>query len=285
MATKAVLVTESTGKKILRRVLRLLIVIVVGGYLALALFALFLADGVIFQPHASSYGDDASIVKLTSADGARISATYLKNEAASYTILFSHGNAEDIGDMRPFYEELRNAGFSVLAYDYQGYGTSAGKPNERHAYEDADAAYDFVTRELKIPPERVISMGRSLGGAVAIDLASRRKVGGLVAQSSFATAFRVLTQAPLLPWDEFRSIDKIARVNCPVLVMHGRQDEIIPFRHGEWLFAAAKDPKRSYWVERGDHNNLQMFAGDKYFEKLREFASGLSAPASKAAAK
>ena len=122
-------------------------------------------------------------------------------------------------------------------------------------------------------------MGRSLGAAVAIDLASRKKVGGLVAQSAFTTAFRVLTQVPLLPWDKFRNISKITRVNCPVLIMHGRADEVIPFSHAEKLFAAAKEPKRAYWVERGDHNNLQMFAGKRYFEELSEFAARLDAAA------
>jgi fermentation-respiration switch protein FrsA (DUF1100 family) len=270
---------DSGARRFVRRVLRLLIVVLVGAYIALAIFAVFLSDGVVFQPHPSSYRDDKQIIKLTSRDGARISAIYLKNDAAHYTILFSHGNAEDLGDMRPFYDELRAAGFSVLAYDYQGYGTSEGKPTEKHTYEDADAAYDYMTRALNIPPSRVISMGRSLGAAAAIDLASRKPVGGLVAQSAFTTAFRVLTQVPLLPWDKFRNISKITRVNCPVLIMHGRTDEVIPFSHGEKLFAAAKGPKWGYWVERGDHNNLQMFAGKRYFEELSEFAARLDAAA------
>lgn len=270
---------ESWAARLARRLIRLLLVVITGAYIALAWFALFLSDSVIFQPHPSSYRDDAGIVKLRSADGARISAQYFKNDAARYTILFSHGNAEDIGDMRPFYDDLRSAGFSVFAYDYQGYGTSEGKPSERHAYDDADAAYAYVTGELHVPPERVISMGRSLGGAIAIDLASRHQVAGLVAQSSFTTAFRVLTQVPLLPWDKFRNIDNIKKVDCPVLVMHGMQDEVIPFRHGERLFAAAKPPKYSLWVPRGDHNNLPMFAGQKYFDALKAFANTLDAKA------
>ncbi|HEU5450602.1 MAG TPA: alpha/beta hydrolase [Terriglobales bacterium] len=260
----------------------MLIVVIVGAYIALGLFAFFLADGVVFQPHPSSYRDDAFVLKLTSRDGAKISALYLLNPAAQYTILFSHGNAEDLGDMRPLYDDLRQSGFAVFAYDYQGYGTSEGKPSEQHAYQDADAAYDYLTGTLHVPPQRVISMGRSLGAAVAIDLASRHPVAGLVVQSGFTTAFRVLTQVPLLPWDKFRNIDTIARVNCPVLVMHGRKDEVIPFHHGELLFAAAKEPKKFLWVTNGDHNNLAMFAGRKYFEALREFAAGLSGSAATA---
>jgi fermentation-respiration switch protein FrsA (DUF1100 family) len=264
---------HSAARRIARRALRLLIVIVLGGYIALALFAAFLADGVVFQPHPSSYRDTPEIVKLTSRDGARISAFYLKNAAAKYTILFSHGNAEDMADMRLIYDDLRNSGFSVFAYDYQGYGTSGGQPTEQHVYEDADAAYDYLTHQLNVPPSRIISMGRSLGAAVAIDLASRRPVAGLVAQSAFTTGFRVLTQVPLLPWDKFRSINKIGNVNCPVLIMHGRADEVIPFSHGEKLFAAAKPPKLFFWVQRGRHNDLALFPG--YFDQIKAFASGL----------
>lgn len=265
-----------------RRAFGLLILVLTGGYIALAVFAAFLSDGVLFQPHPSSYRDTAEILKLTSQDGARISALYLPNPAARYTILFSHGNAEDMGDLRPFYDELHQAGFSVFAYDFQGYGTSEGKPTEQHLYEDADAAYEYLTSTLKIPPDRLISMGRSLGGAVAIDLAARRPVAGLIAQSSFTTAFRVLTQVPLLPWDKFRSIDKIGQVKCPVLLIHGRKDEVIPFRHGEQLFAASRNPKRNFWVANGDHNNLAMFAGATYFEVLRDFSATLQPKAANA---
>jgi hypothetical protein len=84
-----------------------------------------------------------------------------------------------------------------------------------------------------------------------------------------------LTRIPVLPWDKFRNVEKIRKLNCPVLIMHGRRDEVVPFSQGEILFAAAKEPKRSYWVERGAHNNLQMFAGPEYFEELKEFANGL----------
>lgn len=273
--------SEGVVGRAVRRGLRLLLVVVLGAYIALALFAAFLSNGVIFQPHPSSYRDTADIEKLTSRDGARISVLYLKNDDAQYTILFSHGNAEDLGDLRPFLQDLWAASFSVLAYDYEGYGTSGGPPSEQHVYANSDAAYEYLTRDMKVPPTRVISMGRSLGAAVAIDLASRRQVGGLVAQSAFTTAFRVLTRVPLLPWDKFRNIDKIMNVKCPVLIIHGRADEVIPFWHGKELFEIASEPKLRYWVERGDHNNLQMFAGSKYFDELRAFADGLARTATK----
>src|SRR5258707_452954 len=105
-------------------------------YVVFSIFLYFFADYLIFQPHPSSYRDDKDVLKLKTADGKWISAVYLENPQAKYTLLFSHGNAEDIGDNFPFFKELRHIGFAVFAYDYHGYGTSAGKPSETKCYLD-----------------------------------------------------------------------------------------------------------------------------------------------------
>src|SRR5579864_9509320 len=110
--------------------------------------AVFFSDQMIFHPPRAGYRDKADILKLISSGGAKISATYLANRDASFTVLFSHGNAEDIGHDQVFLERIRSAGFAVLAYDYQGYGTSEGKPSERHAYDDEDAAYNFLVETM-----------------------------------------------------------------------------------------------------------------------------------------
>ncbi len=112
-------------------------------YAALFLYALFLSDGAIFLPHQAYYKDTPEILKLKAANGNRISAVYLADPSARFTLLVSHGNAEDLGDVRYWLEDLRKAGFNVLAYDYQGYGTSEGKPSEKNAYQDEEAAYDY----------------------------------------------------------------------------------------------------------------------------------------------
>lgn len=249
---------------------------VVAVYVALFFFGLLLSEPVIFQSHPASYRDDNRILKLTSANGRRISAVYLPNPAATYTLLFSHGNAEDLGDDLPLLQEVNRAGFSVLGYDYQGYGTSEGRPSERHVYEDEEAAYQYLRRELATPPERIIAWGRSLGGAAAVDLAARRPLAGLILESSFVSAFRVLTRVPLVPIDKFRNLDKIAAVRCPVLVIHGEADRVVPFWHGQKLFAAARGPKRSLWVPGADHNDVALAAGARYFEALRGFAASLA---------
>jgi fermentation-respiration switch protein FrsA (DUF1100 family) len=197
----------------------------------------------------------------------------LNNPNATYTVLYSHGNAEDIGLLLPMLEDIKSMGFAVFAYDYRGYGTSLGTPSEENAYRDVDAAYNHLTSNLGVPSSRIIALGRSLGGAVAVDLAHRRQLGGLVIESSFITAYRVLTRVPLFPFDKFQSISKIAEVRCPVLVIHGQQDKVIPFWHGERLFQEANEPKLSFWVARAGHNDLFEAAGKRYGQALRDFVA------------
>ncbi|MFN2571730.1 MAG: alpha/beta hydrolase [Gemmatimonadales bacterium] len=240
----------------------------------IAVFGFFFADRLIFRPHPSSYQDTGNIIKLSSG-ATRISAVYLPNEAARYTILYSHGNAEDIGDLLPMLETMRRSGFAVLAYDYKGYGTSGGASSERSAYEDEDAAYDYLVTSRRIPAHRVIALGRSLGGAMAVDLARRRPVAALIVQSSFITAFRAMTGVPIVPLDEFRSDDKIGQVRCPVLIIHGTEDAVISLRHGQRLFRDANTPKRSWWVAGAGHDDLPDVAGARYLKTLRQFADSL----------
>ena len=100
----------------------------------------------------------------------------------------------------------------------------------------------------------------------------RRPVAGLILQSPFTSAFRVLTRVQLLPFDKFNNLSRIQKVHCPVLVIHGTRDSVINIAHGRQLFAAANDPKQAYWVENADHNDLQYFAGRRYGISLKEFA-------------
>lgn len=263
------------GDFTLRRLLRSAVLIVGLTYAGLGLYGYFFSDRIAFQPPPPTYRDDAQIIKIRAADGVTISAAYLPNPDAAYTILYAHGNAEDLGLVRPSLEDLRRLGFSVLAFDYRGYGTSGGAPTEEGAYADADAAYDYLTGALRVPAGRVIAYGRSLGGAVAIDLAARRRVAGLVVESSFVSGLRVLTGVPLYPFDKFRSVEKIRRVRCPVLVIHGRKDEVVPFWHGERLFREANGPKMALWVDGAGHNDVPQVGGARYTEALVKFRDSL----------
>jgi len=211
-------------------------------YAGVAAWAWFSSDRMIFLPPAPGYRDSPEILKVPTEGGERIAAIYLANPAATYTVLFSHGNGEDLGSVAPLLPALSDLGFSVFAYDYRGYGLSEGTPSEPHVYADIDGAYDYLTGPLHVPAQRIIAYGRSLGAGAAVDLAARRPVGGLILESPFLSAFRVMTRVPLFPFDKFRNADKIARVGCPLLVMHGEADEIVPFWHGQRLFEKIHGP-------------------------------------------
>jgi hypothetical protein len=244
-------------------------------YLLLAAYALLVSDSMIFHPEYSRDPDPPGAFKIGCADGALISALHLENETARFILLFSYGNASSLGNCYPFLQWLRELGFSIFAYDYSGYGSSQGRPSERALYRDIDAAYGYLTDSLKVPPERIIAFGQSLGGAAAVDLASRRRLGGLIVESSFVSAFRVMTKIPLLPFDKFNSIRKIGRVTCPVLVIHGDSDRTIPLWHGQALFRAARSPKKLLVVPGGDHNYVPEEYSEDYEKALRGFAASI----------
>jgi abhydrolase domain-containing protein 17 len=256
-------------KKLFARMFLLIISL----YLGFALFAWFFSDSMIFLPHASSYRDSPEILKLTTASGKKISAVYLPNPAAQFTLLVSHGNAEDMGDDRDWLQDLRHAGFSVFAFDYEGYGTSEGKPSEAAFYEDEAAAYEYLAVELKTAPDNIIIFGRSVGTGPAAYIAARRPSAGLILQSPFVSTFRVLTKIPLLPFDKFPNYKNIRHVHSPVLIMHSRQDSVIPFWHGEKMFALANEPKQSFWAKNANHNDMSVAAG--YLEAMQKFVGTL----------
>jgi hypothetical protein len=263
------------GDLTIKRAARTLVLV----YVCLVLFVYLFSDRIIFwgQGRGSSYEDKPEILKIKTKDGGKISALYLTEPNSEFTVLYSHGNAEDIGSIRTVLETFRNKGFSVFAYDYHGYGTSDGTPSEKTTYEDAEAAYDYLVDKLGCPPDRIIALGRSLGGGAATHLACRKKLAGLILEGAFVTAFRVATHVPLLPFDKFKNIDKIKQVHCPVLVIHGKNDKIVPFWHGEKLFKTANEPKLKFWVVGAGHNDLFWVTGTHYWDIIKEFTDVIQA--------
>ncbi|AFZ56431.1 alpha/beta hydrolase [Anabaena cylindrica FACHB-243] len=260
---KKLLIGDFTWKRMLKSLILI--------YVLFAVYVYFRADNMIFLPQPSSYEDTKDIIKLKTREKQQISAVYLPNNQAKYTILYAHGNAEDLGDIKGTLKKLRDLGFNIFAYDYRGYGTSEGTPTENHAYQDIETAYNYLIEDLKIKPEKIIVFGRSVGGGSAVDLAVRKPVAGLILESAFTSAFRFVVPFPVLPFDKFTNLDKIKKVKSPVLVIHGKSDEIIPFTHGEKLFAAVNSPKLYLWVETANHNNVISVAGENYGKSLREF--------------
>jgi abhydrolase domain-containing protein 17 len=255
--------------------LKSLLIVLLLTYAALALIALLLADRLIFLPPASSYAPgELPIMHIPGDEDARIAALHLPREGAELTLIYSHGNAEDLGHLAGLMEWIRDeAGVSVLAFDYRGYGLSTGgPPTAAGATRDMEIVYRYAVEELGIAADRLIVHGRSVGAGPALELAARRPVGGVVVESSFVSAFRVMTRIQLLPFDRFPNLRNMREVSAPVLVIHGLRDEVIPASHGRRLFAAAPEPKRHLWVEAAGHNDLVFTAGTAYWQALREMA-------------
>jgi fermentation-respiration switch protein FrsA (DUF1100 family) len=244
-------------------------------YAIVALYVFFRADAMIFVPGPASYHDNPTILKLPVSPQENISAVFYPNATATYTLLYSHGNAEDLGDIDPVLQQLVAAGFNVLAYDYRGYGTSDGTPSEAHTYADITAAYDYLTQDRGIQSDRIILHGRSVGGGPAADLATRVPVAGLILESTFTTAFRTVLPIPIFPFEKFDTIAKLAAINCPTLVIHGTADQTIPLDHGQQLWDAAPEPKQFFWVQGGGHNDLVWVAGSAYGQTLQDFTEKL----------
>lgn len=242
-------------------------------YACLLVFAWVWSDRLLFQPQPCTYGDADGIIKIEMGDGPPISAIYLASPTSVYTVLYNHGNAVDLGDIRGFLTKYRQQGFSVLSYDYRGYGTSSGRPTTANACKSADAAVKYLIEERGIPADRIIIHGRSVGGGPALYLAHANAVAGVIVESCFVTAFRVQTHIPLTPFDKFRNIARIARVNCPVLVIHGRDAITIPFWHGEKLFKKANEPKMSCWLDDATHNYMPVKAEMAYWAAIASFSA------------
>lgn len=233
-----------------------------------------LGNWLMFRPPPATYRTLPGLVRIP-VDGDTVAAVWLPNPAARLTLLYSHGNAEDLGDDLPLLQALHGRGFAVLAYDYRGYGLSTGRPSERKAYADESAAYGWLTREQHVPPGRIVVHGRSLGGGPAAELASREPVAGLVLESTFTAVQSVSAWGRIFPFDWFRTARRLPHVRCPVLVIHGTADRVIPFAVGRRLFRLAQEPKQALWVEGAGHNDLVEVAGERYWQALERFAASL----------
>ncbi len=234
-------------------------------------------DRLIFFPPSPSYNENApGLVRLQSEVGDEIAAFHRETPGAAVTVLFAHGNAEDLGYGTDHMERYARLGVSVLAFEYPGYGLSTGKPTEPGTYAAADAAYRYLREQVGLEAAAIVAHGRSLGGGVMVDLASRLPVGGLIIESSFVSVYRVVTRARLLPVDQFESLAKLDDVTVPVLVMHGQRDEVIAPWHGRRLFQALPEHRRSsLWVERAGHNDLAEVAGPSYWDALSTFTASV----------
>jgi hypothetical protein len=224
-------------------------------------------------------GLDPARVTTVTRDGVRLAGWVMASDDTSRPwLLIFHGNAGNISsDGRPeHYQRLRALGLNLVTFDYRGYGESEGTPTEAGVYLDADAAYAFLRDSLRVPAERIVIFGHSLGSAVAVHLASRVPARGLILEGAFSSgpdiARRIYWFLPvrLVMRSRFDSEAKIPRVRGPKLFLHARQDEVIPFELGRRLYERTPEPK-SFVALGGGHNDAYLVDSAGYFGAIATF--------------
>lgn len=247
------------------------------GYGVLAVGAHFLSLSMIFPRPPLEYAAGPDYLTLTTPDGVKLAARHWPNPQAKYTVLFLHGNYEDLGSINQYVPGIVRAGYAVFAFDYRRYGLSEGTPTEANLCSDTQLAYDYLRTQLGVPADRILVFGYSLGGGPAVELCLHQPVAGLILQGAFVSAYRVMTRVPVFPGDKFKNLAKAPDLRCPVMVIHGTSDGTVPFWHGERLFAAITARKAKLFVEGGPHAGLADFTGPRYWEELKRFTDSLGA--------
>jgi len=216
-------------------------------------------------------------VWFRAAGGPRLFGWYVQASPGSPVLLWCHGNAGNLIHRLDNMAGLYRSGLSHFIFDYRGYGRSEGKPSEEGLYRDGLAAYAHLTETRQIPPKQLVMFGRSLGAAIAGEVASQRSTGGLILEGSFpsveavAKAFYFGLPVHWLISARFPLSDKMKRVHAPVLIIHGEQDEVIPVELGRQVFEAANEPKSLYLVPGAGHNDCYLVGGSVYFSRLNQF--------------
>ncbi len=268
------------------------ILVVAAGYSLLVVIVYFMQGRMLYLAEVpgrtltmtpADVGMDYQDVSIETTDGVILHGWFIAGRS-SQVLLFFHGNAGNISHRLDSIAQFQDLGLSVLIIDYRGYGQSAGRTTEMGIYRDADAAWRYLIDDRGIVASDIVIFGRSLGASVASRLASENQPMALIVESSF-TSIPDIAQ-DLYPWLPVRWLsrlshatrDHVRNVRCPILIVHSRDDEIIPFHHGEAIFASANEP-RTLLTIRGGHNDAYLLDGRAYVEGLRAFLAGLSSPA------
>ncbi|MEN8257545.1 MAG: alpha/beta hydrolase [Thermodesulfobacteriota bacterium] len=263
----------------------MLLLLVAMVYGAMMLFVFLYQNNLLFLPNIGGRKVEATPanvglayepVTLTSSDNVQLDGWFLPVDQARGAILFFHGNAGNISHRLDSLLIFHRLGYSVLIFDYRGYGRSQGRPTEAGTYRDAEAAWQYLVQERQIEPGRIVFFGRSLGAAVAAKLATVHPPGALILESCFtsvpdmAAHLYPLLPARLLSRLSYNVLDYLQQVSSPLLVVHSPDDEIIPFSHGERIFAAGRPPK-VFLKLKGGHNEGFFATGPAYAQGFADF--------------
>jgi len=254
-------------------------------YVGLTITVLLLEDRFVYYPvrypsgQWEGHGLNVEECTFVTKDGVKLHAWWQHGTGtgAAPVLLWFHGNAGNITHRADNLRMLAGRDLDVLIVDYRGYGKSEGRPSEKGLYLDGEAAYRYLTEERGIDEGRIICFGRSLGTSVALHVALRCHVAGVVLESPFADARamarRMMPTFPVWPFirSRFDNVGMVSKLNVPLLVIHGDQDEIVPFTQGKAVFEAATEPRQFYTIPGAGHNDTYLVGGEPYFEALLDF--------------
>ncbi|MBF0385955.1 MAG: alpha/beta hydrolase [Candidatus Omnitrophica bacterium] len=258
----------------------------IGFFILFVLYVRLLESKSVFYPvkfietMPSQFGMDFEDVFFKTPDELSLNGWLVKSSDAAATVIFFHGNAGNISNRIPKIKMFKDMGLNVFIIDYRGYGNSEGTPTEAGIYQDAIGAYDYLTNRKDIDSDKLIVYGASLGGAVAVDLAAKRKVGAVILDSTFTSAAEMAKKIlPFVPGfliqTKLDSIGKIKGIKCPKLFIHSKEDEIVPFAYGLKLYEAALPPKKFLQIN-GGHNEGFADSGEAFPEGIKEFLKGIN---------
>jgi fermentation-respiration switch protein FrsA (DUF1100 family) len=274
----------------LRRRARVLLAGILIAYVLMLLLARIFEGRLIFFPDYGGRltgdwhpkGLPIEDVWVTTQDGMKLHAWWIPNPRADFTFIAFHGNAGNITNRADIYRFLAELPVNVFAVEYRGYGRSEGTPSEAGLYLDAQAAYDYLVHERGIAASRLVAFGQSLGTAVAVDLATRRPLAGIVLEAPFPSVRAVTSRVyPFLPGlglvakSKFNIGDKLARTHPPVMITQCSQDPVIAPALGQEVYRLAVEPKSFLQVEGSCHEEVSQLAPKLYREHLLAFIKGL----------
>jgi fermentation-respiration switch protein FrsA (DUF1100 family) len=251
-------------------------VIVTLAYLLQSRFVYFPSRTLVADP--SDVGLAFETINIETTDGVRLSGWFVPHDKARGVVLFCHGNAGNISHRLESLQVFHRLGLDVFIFDYRGYGQSQGSPTERGTYEDVRAAWKYLTQERNLLSGRIILFGRSIGGAIASNLAREHTPGAVILESTFTSMPDLAADIYRLPLVRrftrfnYNTEEYIQEVDCPILIIHSRDDDIIPFSHGRRLSEMAAEPKRFLEIT-GTHNEGFIVAGKDYEDGLDAFLS------------
>ncbi len=251
------------------------LIIILAAYLICGGILYFRQPSILYQPlrqvdyTPQQINLDFENVDLQTSDGLKLAGWYIPVKKSAFTILFCHGNGGNIMHRLDSINIFNDLGLNCFIFDYRGYGNSQGKPTEKGTYLDAQAAYTWLTDVKKIPPDNIIIFGRSIGGCIAAQLATKVNAKALAVESCFTSFVDVGKKFyPYMPIRLFarfnyNTIDHIKKVTCPTMIIHSRDDEMIPFEFGTMLFEASNEPKKFVEIS-GGHNDAFLISGKIY---------------------